>query len=177
MCSALYPVPQQDMLGLKEEGQKAGLLLTSNYVSRGGHIGMLCFQLAVSQGAGRAGLPPSQPVRVLGPREEHSSAVFLPQWAGEGRNSQDALFTGSLEGCGAFFWRELGLRMCVSEQPDFIRAGQVPRCPWPHPGHLRSCPLGAALGVSLPTAGMMACLRVMWGSKSSSSWCVPPMCC
>uniref|UniRef100_A0A8C2P8H5 Phospholipid-transporting ATPase n=1 Tax=Capra hircus TaxID=9925 RepID=A0A8C2P8H5_CAPHI len=29
---------------------------------------MVCFQLAASQGAGRAGLPPSQPVCVLGPR-------------------------------------------------------------------------------------------------------------
>lgn len=73
MCSALYPAPQQDMPGLKEEGQKAGLSLTSNYVSRDGHIGMVCLQLAVSQGSGRAGLPPSQQVRVLGPREEHSA--------------------------------------------------------------------------------------------------------
>ena len=73
MRSALYPAPQQDMLGLKGEGQEAGLALKSNYVSRGGRIGMLCFQLAVSQGAGRAGLPPSQPVRVLAPREERSA--------------------------------------------------------------------------------------------------------
>lgn len=50
------------MPGLKEKGQKVGLPLTSNYVSRDGRIGMVCFQLAASQGAGRAGLPPSQPV-------------------------------------------------------------------------------------------------------------------
>lgn len=67
MCSDLYPAPQQDMPGLKEKGQKVGLPLTSNYVSRDGRIGMVCFQLAASQGAGRAGLPPSQPVCVLGP--------------------------------------------------------------------------------------------------------------
>lgn len=73
MCSAPYPAPQRDMPGLKEEGQKAGLPLTSNYVSRDGHIGMVCFQLAASQGAGGAGLSPSQPVRVLGPGEEHSA--------------------------------------------------------------------------------------------------------
>ena len=65
------------MPGPKAEGQKAGLPLTNNYVSRDGHIGMLCFRLAASQGAGgagSAGLPPSQPVRVLGPREEHSAS-------------------------------------------------------------------------------------------------------
>ena len=70
VCSALYPAPQQDMPGPKAEGQKAGLPLTNNYVSRDGHIGMLCFQLAVSQGAGgagSAGLPPSQ-------SEEHSAS-------------------------------------------------------------------------------------------------------
>lgn len=117
------------MPGLKEEGQKAGLPLTSNYVSRDGHIGMVCFQLAASQGAGGAGLSPSQPVRVLGPARSIPPVVSLPQGVDEGRDSQDALFTGSLEGCRAFFWRESGLRMCVSEQPDFIRAGQVPRCP------------------------------------------------
>lgn len=112
-----------------------------------------------------------------GPARSIPPVVSLPQGVDEGRDSQDALFTGSLEGCRAFFWRESGLRMCVSEQPDFIRAGQVPRCPWPHTGHLRSCPLGAALGVSLPAAGTLAHLRVMWGSKSSPSWRVPPVCC
>lgn len=112
-----------------------------------------------------------------GPGRNILPVVFLPQGADEGRNSQDALFTGSPEGCGAFLGRELGLRICVSEQPNFIRAGQVTRCPCPRTGHLRSCPLGAALGVSLPTAGMLARLPIMWGSESSSSWRFPPMCC
>lgn len=96
-----------------------------------------------------------------GPGRNILPVVFLPQGADKGCNPQDALFTGSPEGCGAFFGRESGLGMCVSEQPNFIRAGQVPR-------HLRSCPLGAALGVSLPTAGTLARLLVMWGSESSS---------
>lgn len=48
VCSDLYPAPQQDMPGLKEKGQKVGLPLTSNYVSRDGRIGMVCFQLAAA---------------------------------------------------------------------------------------------------------------------------------
>lgn len=52
-----------------------GLQVTSDYVSHHGHVWMGCLQLAASQGAGRAGVPSSQPVGVGG--EVNSSAWGL----------------------------------------------------------------------------------------------------